>query len=197
MLRGEVNGAEKLIKEFKTIHDDYYQEPSNYSQIIRLELLFAQVYFISGDFKMAIKHIQFIQNNYTENKNTEIFAFTKIFNLLIEYETKKMVNLEYSLRNSKYYFQKYNELNFLESCLVKMVRNLFNSYSTEEKLSILKETEITLRSNIVASTLNSLSFGFNIYAWIESKITKKPISTILKDKANAEYPEIFKLSLVL
>ncbi len=197
LLKGDVKNAERLVKKFKDAYEDYYKETSNHTHLIRLELLFAQVYFISGDYKMVYKHIQFIQDNYAQNKNSEIYAFTKIFNLIIEYETNKMVNLEYSLRNTKYYFQKYNELNFLESCLVKMIKNLFNAYSHEEKINVLKETKNELKKNMDNSTLYSLSFGLDIYAWIESKILNKPMPLILDEKSKSQYPDIFKLSLVL
>lgn len=197
LLKGDVKNAERLVKKFKDAYADYYKEASNHTHLIRLELLFAQVYFISANYKMAYQHIQFIQDHYAQNKNSEIFAFTKIFNLLIEYETNKMVNLEYSLRNTKYYFQKYNELNFLESCLVKMIKNLFNAYSNEEKINVLNDTKNDLQKNMDASTLSSLAFGFDIYAWIDSKIADKLMATVLSEKAKAEYPEIFKLALIL
>ncbi len=190
--KGEIELAFKTIQK---THRLAFTPHSNVNILVRqykLILQHAYVWFLYGNYNEANKCIQDILNkfNTATKTNMSIYYSAKMMRLLITYERKDYALLNDLIQSTQKYFLRHQKLYELEVILFNLFRNLLKN----EANALIWE-DAKKKIELYDSYFLHEYFGFDILAWLESKIQKRSIADLLKEKAKQCYPEIFEVKL--
>lgn len=158
----------------------------------KLILKYACVSFFSRQFKEAQKYIQKILDEFNLKSETlvQVHYAAKIMQLLITYERNDYMMLNDLIQSTQKYFLRHQKLQELEVIMFNLFRRLLKN-----ELDKLAWEETKDKINVFDPCFLHEYFGFDIISWIDSKIQKRPVEDILKEKALKYYPEIFNVEI--
>jgi hypothetical protein len=112
----------------------------------------------------------------------DLQCFTRVLNLMAHYEAGYDYHLEKIIKNTYKYLLKMNDLHEVQKALIRYVRNLENIYPHDIKDSLKKlYKELKKFEN---DPYEKRSFLYlDILSYLESKIERKPLRDIIKEKA--------------
>jgi hypothetical protein len=145
--------------------------------------LSAKIYFGAGNLSMAKKSLNAILDR-PEGLRADVFCFSKIFLLIIYYESGKQDLLEYALRSTYRYLSRRNKLYKVETIILNFIRRKALRISSSEKMigafkELKKELEQTLKNPFEKRAMEYV----DIISWLDSKITRRSFADIVKEKA--------------
>ncbi len=143
--------------------------------------------FISQNYKMSLRFIQYILNSST-GEGRVFISFAKLLFVIIHYE----LGNESIVRRQMIFFSKdiliYNGeahkliLNFLEGD----IRNVYKVQERRRQLAFLKvEIENIMKRDASIEIL--AEEYFNVYSWVKSKVEGISVANVIKQKAIAVY----------
>ena len=178
---GDVDRAANLIKDIE-------KEVVNVEE--RLDKFFSQVYFsiavscfLARDHRSALYWINEILTQLKGDVRTDIQALSRLLFLIIHFDLNNNDLIEYQIISTYRYLLKKGGLNTFERMIIKFlkVNNYQDSRSLKKsfvdlkaQIEIAKEDDLVIRSNLD---------NFDLLSWLESKIEKKPLLDIIKNKA--------------
>jgi hypothetical protein len=158
-----INDIENGLKKYKNILIPSYR--------ITFLYMLAYYYFAVGNFDNAIKKINILLNNFSENERPDLYNFAKLINLLIHFELKNYSYIKYKQVSVHYYFKKQSAEYEIENIILKFFSKEKN-YTTD-----LEKTLPALATSLQKIKSHSLEkYAFNYFDWIDwinSKISKK------------------------
>jgi hypothetical protein len=141
------------------------------------------LYIGSGDFKTAIKWLNKIYNEKEINFREDIYSFTRILLLVCHFELNNENILESHIRSTYRYFTKKGELSKYQKNIFHFLQSLFLNPSEIN----LKKQFVLLKSNMLILENKQYEkrafMYFDIISWLESKIERESIESIIKIKA--------------
>ena len=148
--------------------------------VIRANLVF--ISFIAGRYDLTIESSLNIQNLDKAGRRQDILHFAMIMNCLAHFEEENYEFLLYQISNFENKFKKRENTGY-ELLVMKMLRQLINSASMNERKLVLKEYRQPLidTPNHFADYKSKENFSF--VDWIDSKISGRSYSEIVKNRA--------------
>lgn len=164
-----VNDIESGLKKYKDILTPSYK--------ITFLYMLAYYYFTVGNFDNAIKKINTLLNEYTEDDRPDLYNFAKLLNLLIHFELKNYSYVHYKRASVQYYFKKQSSSFETENLILKF-------FSKEKNYTIdLEKSLQNLKAALENTKSHSLEkYAFNYFDWIDwinSKLAKKTSISLL------------------
>ncbi len=98
---------------------------------IKYKYLFAYSYFGKDDFKKAQHHTQELLNNPSLKKLPSKLLAVHLLNLLLHYEQKNYIHLDYLLKNTRQFFSRNDLLYEFENNSLKLLRQLTKVHYSE------------------------------------------------------------------
>ncbi|WP_020532723.1 hypothetical protein [Flexithrix dorotheae] len=180
---GEFAQGVARFNKFKTNLEVYINRLDEHSKLIMFYKI-ACLYFGNADHRMVISWLNKIINTSDIDLREDIHCFARIVNLVSHYELGNTDVIEYYIKSTYRFLLKKDDLHLYQKYILNFLKRL-NKEMTEEKLL---EQFKNLRDQLLPLTSNRFEkrpfIYFDIISWLESKIQKRPIQEIVREKAN-------------
>ncbi|MEM1136429.1 MAG: hypothetical protein AAGI07_11370, partial [Bacteroidota bacterium] len=179
---GDFDIGVSRFKKIKNNIEEYIQRLDRHSRIIMYYKI-ACLYFGNDQHHEALTWINRIINEEDVDLREDIHCFARILNLICHYEIGNNDVIEYYIRSTYRFLLKKDDLHSFQKAILNFLKKL-NRITSEEQLI---NQFIGLREQLLPLTQNRYEkrafIYFDIISWLESKIQKKPIQQIVKEKA--------------
>lgn len=145
-------------------------------------------YFGTGEFSKALGIINKLLNEYQKELRYDIQSASRILNLILHYELKNTMLLEYNAVSTYRFLYKSKRLYKLETIILNFIKKKMpNIYTPKEELDAF----VGLRKEFVEISehpYEKKAFEyFDYISWLDSKIEKKSFEEIVKRKFKDKY----------
>lgn len=139
--------------------------------------------FGSDRYREAIQWLNRIINSRDADLREDIHSFARILNLISHYELGNTDLVEYHIKSTYRFLLKKGNLQEFQKIILHFLKRLSRDITNEnlvENFSELKEQLLPLAANPYEKRA---FIYFDIISWLESKIEKRPVEEIIKEKA--------------
>jgi tetratricopeptide (TPR) repeat protein len=147
----------------------HYGDKLPKEQILLFNYHIAYVYFGTGQHKEALKWINKIINESEQMLRQDIFAYARIFNLILHFELGNYDLLEYLFKSTLRMIKKNSRTERVEVVILNVLKKLIRQSGKERKV-ILREFLNELDEAFTDESQTAILQYFNIKAWTLSKI---------------------------
>lgn len=166
---------------------EHFEDKINKEKILLFTYNTAYAYFGVGQYKLALKHINVVLNDNEKQLRQDIYSFSRIFNLIIHFELNNHDFLEYDMKSTARYLNKYEKDYEVEKLFISEMKALSRVNSENEKQQHLVTFRDKLKDLLKVDRENVILEYFDLYAWLQSKINGVSFSHAIKEEvANQE-----------
>ncbi len=142
------------------------------------------VYFGLGEYRQSLKWSNRVMHETDAGVRQDIQAMARIFNLVLHYELGNTELLEYMIRSTYRFLLKSERLYKVETVVLQYLRRAA-FYTSPKEINasfgeLLGQLEPLSRTRYEKKAFEE----FDLLAWLQCKISKKPFATIVKEGAN-------------
>ncbi|XOV93014.1 MAG: hypothetical protein ACFHWX_22800 [Bacteroidota bacterium] len=181
-LNGDFAKGVALFRRISHQMDQYISLLDVHSQLIMFYKI-ACLFFGNGDYSDALVWLNRIINYEDQNIREDIHSFTRILNLITHYELGNRDVIEYYLRSTYRFLHKKEDFHQFQFYILDFIKNLSRDITESELIIRFKK----LRDNLLPLTTSKYEkrafVYFDIIAWLESKIHKKTVEYVIKERA--------------
>lgn len=170
---------------------DIYSGKLNKSEELKVLYSISYLYFGTGDFSNSLYWLNKILNDKSDIR-IDYKTFAKILNLIIHYELENYDLMDYEYKSIKRYLTKKDKLYDYENLILNTVKDLPGLSDKKERnfeLEMLRRNITTLLKSNEINNYKALEY-FDILAWIESKMTPKNFSEIIKSNSKIKLSDL-------
>ena len=181
VLEGTFKESIKIIPEVL----DGIEKNKNFIDHHHIMLLYYKIacmYFTVDDFDKCIKYTSLIMRNKNIKMREDLQCFTRILNLIAHWEAGLDFNLDKIIKETYNYLDKLNDLHEVQKTILKYLNGLENIYPGEIK-GFLRNLYNELKKYEDDPYEKRAFLYLDIISWLESKIDRKPLQNIIKEKA--------------
>lgn len=179
---GDFERGVNLMNKIKPGLEQFIDQLDHHSRII-LFYKIACLYFGNGDYKDVVVWLNKIINFSNVDIREDVHSFARILNLISHYELGNTDVLDYYVRSTYRFLLKKDDLNQYQKYILSFLKKLSMSMTDEA----LTAQFIKLRKQLLPLSKNPFEkrafIYFDIISWLESKIEKRTIKDIIKEKA--------------
>ena len=150
--------------------------------IMLLYYKIACMYFTVDEFDKCIKYTSLIMRNKNIKMREDLQCFTRILNLIAHWEAGLDFNLDKIIKETYNYLEKLNDLHEVQKTILNYLNGLENIYPGEIK-GFLRNLYNELKKYEDDPYEKRAFLYLDIISWLESKIDRKPLQNIIKEKA--------------
>ena len=170
--------VEQIIEKFAL----YEEKLNDHSKLIYY-YKFACMYFGADEHKQAVHWLNQIINARDEDIRNDILCFARILNLISHYELENQDLVDYYIKSTYRFLGKKDDLHYYQTRILRFLKRLNTIQTDEELVNAYKE----LREQLIPLKTNPYEkrafVYFDIISWLESKIYKRKVRDIIKEKA--------------
>jgi hypothetical protein len=170
--------VEQIIDQF----EQYEDRLNDHSKLVYY-YKFACMYFGADKHKQAVHWLNNIINARDEDIRNDILCFARILNLISHYELKNEDLVDYYIKSTYRFLGKKDDLHYYQNRILKFLKRLNVIHTGDELVNAYKE----LRDQLIPLETNPYEkrafVYFDIISWLESKIEKRQVKEIIKEKA--------------
>lgn len=184
---GNFSEGLKLIPEVEEWLEKYQNKISG-SEQLKTFYAIAYTYFGVGDYERALIWINQIVNDKSSYR-LDYKAFARIMNIIIHYELKNFILVEYELKSLKRFLEKKDKIFEYEKSVLQTFSKLIKLKVEDDvafELEKLKQKIIQLNNDQYEKKANEF---LDVITWIDSKNTGIPFQSLIK-KSSAH---VFKI----
>lgn len=149
----------------------------------------ACLYFGSGDNNKAIEYLNKIINLKIGNLRSDIQCFARILHLIAHYELKNYDLTEYLLKSVYHFIEKNKDLSLVMEEILGFLRK-FNHLGPREIRPAFRRLKERLEL-IAKNPYERRSYLYlDIISWLESKINRRPVQEVIREKFLHKTPRI-------
>ncbi len=164
---------EKELSTFKDRLDEHHLMIFYYK--------FASMHFGVGNNKECIFYLNKIINNKSLLMREDLQCFARVLNLVAHYEAGLDYHIETLLRSTYKFLLKINDLYEVQKEMIKFIRGLQDIYPQDIKSAFINLHK-TLKAYEEHPYERRAFLYLDIISWLESKIHKKPVGQIIREK---------------
>ncbi len=140
----------------------------------------ASLYFGSGDAAKSIDYLNKIIN-WKVDLRTDLQCYARLLHLIAHYELGNTDLLEYLLKSVYRFMYKMQNLSAVEEAIFGFLKQAFRTPAN--KVKPLFEKLLEVLKMMVNDRMETRAFMYlDIISWLESKIQRKPVQTIIREK---------------
>ena len=181
VLEGTFKESIKIIPEVL----DGIEKNKNFIDHHHIMLLYYKIacmYFTVDEFDKCIKYTSLIMRNKNIKMREDLQCFTRILNLIAHWEAGLDFNLDKIIKETYNYLDRLNDLHEVQKTILKYLNGLENIYPGEIK-GFLRNLYNELKTYEDDPYEKRAFLYLDIISWLESKIERKPLQNIIKEKA--------------
>jgi hypothetical protein len=141
------------------------------------------LYFGSSNFKTALKWLNKILNEREIKLREDLYSFSRILSLICHFELEHNDLVESTIKSTYRYFIKKGDLTIYQTHILDFLKRILtdgNDRNLKKGLILLKDEMEKLEKN----RFEKRAFiYFDIISWLESKIQKRSVQEIIKEKS--------------
>lgn len=157
----------------------------NENRKISLYNRIAYAYFILKDFNKSLEYVNRIMNLTDPKLEQEQHSFARIRNLIIHYELGNYDLLEYAVSSARRFLAKQDRIYKFEKLILNFVIKAMKCPTERARQEYYVKLKNDLKALADDRFEKSALEHFDIISWLESKITRKDFTEILKTKTAA------------
>ncbi len=184
---GELNKALIFTEKIETDLIKFGQRVSVLFKTVMYSNL-CYLFFAIGQYKNALKYNNLIIDSDNASFRSDIFRFARIMNLLIHYELKDRLSIEYFFDATKRFINKQSNVYAFEEWFIVFFKDLLK-VDKHKEVSFFKQKEIELIQVLSNESERRVISHFNILAWIRIKQGGISFEQAIKDYSNKNYIE--------
>jgi len=173
-------GADFVTKESANITALIELLDQHSAMIINYKI--ACLYFGAANYSQSIRWLNKIINIANADIREDLHCFARIINLICHYELGNFDVINYYIISTYRFLFKKEDLHLFQKFILKFLKSLNKEVSNKELL----ERFIRLKTQLVPLVNSSYEkrafIYFDIISWLESKIEKRAVQEIIKDK---------------
>jgi hypothetical protein len=181
---GDFEAGLELVKRSETQRARLGAEPLNKLNETILNYTTCCIFFGAGNFPAANQYLNRILNDTQSDLRSDILSFARILQLLIHYELGNTDLLPYLIRSTYRYLYKRKSLYRFEAVVLSFIRKKLPGTASRKELlhafAALKKEIVKLSRDPFGQT--ALEY-FDFISWLESKISGRRFSDIVREKA--------------
>jgi tetratricopeptide (TPR) repeat protein len=185
---GKFQQSVQLIAEIES-KQRYFGEKINKEQEILLTYNKAYSYFGLGEYKKALSYLNIVLNDNETKLRRDIYAFARLFNLVIHTEINSDDFIDYLIKSTNRYLGKHERAHKVENCVLFHFRKLLKTYTNTDRMLIYERLRDELLEIMKDPNEQVVMEYFDIISWVNSKVYKIPfdqsVVTMLKEKIQA------------
>jgi len=148
---------------------------------------FCLICFHMGDFHKALRYSNKIINSEKNQSRLDIFNWVKVLNVLVHYELGNEDLLAPLCKSTANYLLKKEALNPVYKLLLDFISAIsLAEFSESEKKKRFTELKKELDKTISDPGDKEVMYDFDIRSWIISKVEKRTLMEVLRDKAKGK-----------
>lgn len=150
----------------------------------------ANLYFGSGNYETCIDYLQRIINDHVDLRS-DLQCYARLLHLIAHYELGNFEIMEYLTKSVYRFMARMENLTVVEEEMFKFLRNSFQL----SRHTLKSELEKFLQKikKFEKSRFETRAFAYlDIISWVESKVYKKPMSEIIKEKCLHRMKKVIK-----
>lgn len=144
------------------------------------------MYYFNSNYSKSIYWLNIFLNDFSIKKskvNSNVYYYAHLINLVVHFDAKNYDSISYLYRESINNLLKIRPLNKFDKTILEFIKNQSDTPKTEQKLiEEFKKLEISLAKITKEPNQTIALHFFDFNAWIESRISNKPIHVIIKNK---------------
>lgn len=150
----------------------------------------ASLYFGNGDYDICIDYLQKIINE-NFGGESDLQGYARLMHLIAHYEIGNYDLMEYLTKSVYRFMSKKDNLTLVEEEMFKFLRKSF--HVTRIKMQYELETFLEKIKVLETNRYEARTFAYlDIISWLEAKVYKKSMSTILSEKYNSSRKRNYK-----
>ena len=167
-----VEHLEEKLKEYELYLDNH--------RILVFNYKIANLNFGSGKYDIAIDYLQKIISGDMEMRN-DLQCYARLLHLMSHYELGNFDIIDSLIKSVYRYMAKMQNLTVVEEMMFKFLRNSFSLQRNALKAELKKFLDAIKK--LEKNRFQTRTFAYlDIISWVESKVTEKPLSTVIREK---------------
>ncbi|MEO6722929.1 MAG: hypothetical protein ABIN67_21355 [Ferruginibacter sp.] len=178
----QVPELEEKLREYVLYIDNHRLLVFNYK--------IASLYFGNADFDTCIDYLQKIINGNPELRN-DLQCYARLMHLMAHYELGNFEIIDSLIKSVYRFMAKMENLTVIEEEMFKFLRNSFHVHRSKLKPEL--EKFLHKIKKLEKNRFQTRSFAYlDVISWLESKVFEKPMSLIIKEKAQKRKKRIYE-----
>ena len=173
-------GADFVTKESATITALIELLDQHSAMIIDYKI--ACLYFGAGNYSQSIRWLNKIINIANVDIREDLHCFARIINLICHYELGNFDVINYYIISTYRFLFKKDDLHLFQKFILKFLKSLGKEVGNKELLERFLRLKMQLLPLVNSPYEKRAFIYFDIISWLESKIEKKAVQEIIKDK---------------
>ncbi|MBI3509057.1 MAG: hypothetical protein HY064_00220 [Bacteroidetes bacterium] len=189
-LCGEFSKLATLLPEIEkgiSSFDKFYFSPTKLS----LHFNIAYCHFGCGEYRAAMKWLNYMVNDTTKGIRPDHHCIPRIVLLIVHYELGNTDLLSYAISSTERYFLKNKRMYKGESLLLELFRKTLKAKSGADEKKLFISMKVKLEELMKDPYERNGIYYFDFLCWLESRITGKPFSALVKMKHAAKTQTAF------
>ncbi len=183
-LEGTFNKGVELIPEIYNFIENNKRHLDNH-RILVFYYKIASLYFGSGDYRNAIRYLNYILNYKDTALREDIHCFSRILNLASHYELGNNELIEYQIKSTYRFLSKMDNLQKVQQYILGFIRKLSDMEEKDLKDEFIKLHEKLM--NLEDNPFEKRAFLYlDMISWLESKIQNRPVQEVIQEKVRKE-----------
>ncbi len=142
------------------------------------------LHFVMGDFTQSLSWINRLLNDSELDASQEIYAFAKIFDLIVHLEMGNNDLIPYTLKSVSRYLDKRKRMFRFETVFLEFIRKISKANTKQEIESSYLHLREELKLLEADPFEKSVFEYFDFNAWVESKLQHTSVADIVRKKQN-------------
>lgn len=140
------------------------------------------LHFVKAEYNKALFWINRLLNDQELDANQEIYAFARIFDLVIHLEIGNNDLIPYTLKSVQRYLTSRKRMYRFETLMLDFVKKLSKANSNKETIIIYKELQ-SLLEGLKNDPFERMAFEyFDFTAWVDAKISNTTFDEVIKKR---------------
>lgn len=174
-------GVKVIVENEKSNLLEILQLVDKHSEMI-LTYKVACLYFGASQFHDALKWLNKIINIPQADIREDLHCFARIINLICHYELGNFDVIKYYIISTYRFLLKKDDLHLFQKFILKFLKDLNNEGGDKAMTAKFTKLKMQLLPLVNSSYEKRAFIYFDIISWLESKIEKRPVQEIIKDK---------------
>ncbi len=166
-----VEALDKHLKDVQQFDQALFTRGTFYFQ-------YFQLYFGNENYDQALEYLNRWLNQPKSLERQDLQTLARLLNLIIHYEMGNTILLESLLRSTYRYLKKVDQLRPIERKILNFIKNSTKVYSQKE----MQAYYISLQNDLDNLSETGKMGPFDLAAWLDSKINKKPFAQVVQEK---------------
>ncbi|HSZ25205.1 MAG TPA: hypothetical protein VK766_05785 [Cytophagaceae bacterium] len=142
----------------------------------------ACLYFGAGNFSQSIRWLNKIINAPDIDFRQDLHCFARILNLVCHYELGNFDVIKYYIISTYRFLWKKEDLHFFQKYILGFLKNLNTNLNNKDLIDRFQKLKTQLMPLVNSDFEKRAFIYFDIISWLESKIERRTVQEIIKDK---------------